>query len=115
MNRKHFDHFHIAGFTFYEGVLAFSQLQIGTELLLKPEPDNRYDENAVAIWYNDHKLGFVPRSSNQAIAAILNAGHLIFEARIQQLKPNAHPEDQVHVVVWVKSKEPEKQKNRGDG
>lgn len=54
MNRKHSDHFHIAGFTFYEGVLAFSQLQAGTELLLKPEPDNRHDENAVAIWHNDH-------------------------------------------------------------
>ena len=107
MKNKHFDHFHIAGFTFYDGVLAFNNLQIGSELLLKPEPDNRYDENAVAIWHGDHKLGFVPRSNNQPIATILNAGHQIFEVRVQQLKPHAHPEDQVHVVVWVRSIEPE--------
>jgi hypothetical protein len=115
MKNKHFDHFHIAGFTFYEGVLAFSNLQIGAQLLLKPEPDNRYDENAIAIWHNEHKLGFVPRSVNKPIAAILNAGHDIFEARVQQLKPESHPEDQVHVVIWVKSSEPDKQKNRGEG
>ncbi len=103
MNLKHFDHFHIAGFTFYEGVLAFNNLQIGTELLLKPEPDNRYDHDAVSIWHNNHKLGFVPRSVNKPIAAILNTGHNIFEVRVQQLKPHSHPEDQVHVVVFVKS------------
>ncbi len=108
MNHKHFDHFHIAGFTFYEGVLAFNDLHIGAELLLKPEPDNRYDENAVAIWHHNHKLGFVPRSHNQPIATILHAGHDIFEVRVQQLKPHTHPEDQVHVVVWVKTSEPQK-------
>ncbi|MBE0638758.1 MAG: hypothetical protein IH598_09580 [Bacteroidales bacterium] len=69
--------------------------------LLKPEPDNPHDENAVAIGHNDHKPGFIPRSSNQPIAAILNAGHPIFEARIRQIKPDAHPENQVHVVVCV--------------
>jgi hypothetical protein len=55
MKNKHFDHFHIAGFTYYDGVLAFNALQIGTQLLLKPEPDNRYDENAVAKYEDGEK------------------------------------------------------------
>lgn len=101
MKRKHFSHFSIAGFTFYEGVLAFKHLEIGTELTIKPEPENRYDENAVAIYYKEHKLGYVPRSQNKAIAAILGAGQNIFEMRVQQLNPETSPEQQVQVVVFV--------------
>jgi len=29
MKRKHFDHFNIAGFTYYEGVSAFNKLKMG--------------------------------------------------------------------------------------
>jgi hypothetical protein len=104
MNRKHFDSFHIAGFTYYEGVLVFDKLKIGTELRLKPEPENRYDANAVAIYFKKRKIGFVPRTCNKPIAAILDAGHKIFELRVQQVKPDAHPENQMHVVLFVKTK-----------
>ena len=104
MERKHFDHFNIAGFTYYEGVLAFKQLEIGTELMMKPEPENRYDENAVAIYFKKHKLGFVPRKSNKALAALLNAGQNIFEMRVHQIAPDAYPEQQVLVTVFVKTK-----------
>lgn len=103
MKLKHFDHFHIAGFTFYEGVLAFDQLKVGTELKLVAEPKNRYDENAVAIYIKKHKLGFVPRSHNLSLAVLLNAGYDIFETRVQQIKADAHPEDQLHTVVFVKA------------
>jgi aromatic ring hydroxylase len=103
MNLKHFEHFNIAGFTYYEGVMAFNKLKIGTELQLKPEPENRYDENAVAIYYGAHKLGFVPRHSNKHIAPFLHAGLDIFDARVQQISADEHPEQQVHVVVFVKT------------
>lgn len=103
MKRAHFDHFPIAGFTYYEGVLAFNDLKIGAELNLVAEPKNRYDENAVAIYYKKHKLGFVPSSHNHALATILKAGINIFETRVQQLKADAHPEQQVHAVVFVKA------------
>lgn len=105
MKRQHFDHFNIAGFSFYEGVLAFKNLKIGTKLKMKPEPENRYDENAIAIYYKKHKLGFVPRRCNKSIAAILGAGQNIFEIRVQQILPEGSPEQQVQVVVFVKKKE----------
>lgn len=114
MERKYFDHFHIAGFTYYEGVMAFNELQVGAQLLLKPEPANRHDEDAVALWYGEHKLGFIPRTSNKPIATILNAGHDIFEVRIQQIKPHAHPENQVQVVLFVKSAGAPSPKSRGE-
>lgn len=114
MKPKYFDHFHIAGFTYYEGVLAFNELQVGAQLLLKPEPDNRHDEDAVALWHGGHKLGFIPRTSNKPVATILKAGHDIFEVRIQRIKPHGHPEEQVQVVLFVKSAGEPTLKNRGE-
>ncbi len=103
MKRKHFDHFHIAGFTYYDGVLVFNKLKIGTELQLKAEPQNRYDEEAVAIYFGESKLGYVPESNNKALSVILNAGQDIFDARVQRVDKKVHPEQQISVVVFVKS------------
>ena len=41
--REHLAHFDIAGFTYYEGVLAFSELKIGVQLQLKLEEENKFD------------------------------------------------------------------------
>jgi len=105
-NLRHFSHFPLAGFTYYEGALVFSKLQIGTELKLVYEPDNRYNLKAVGVFFGEHKLGYVPRSHNDAIAKFLEMSHQPFVCHIQQLDPAAHPEQQVGVVVFVKRIEP---------
>ncbi len=102
MERKHFAHFTIAGFTYYDGCIAFNKLKIGKKLLLKTEPRNKYDDHAVAIYYKDLKLGFIPREYNKHIFAILETGADVFETRIQRLTPDEHPEEQVQVVVYTK-------------
>lgn len=101
MKRRHFDHFNIAGFTYYEGALAFENLKIGTQLILAADPANIYDEHAVAIYYNDLKLGFIPKGKNKPIAELLNAGVDVFDARVQRCSPDSHPENQVQVIVYV--------------
>jgi len=102
MNDGHFADFHIAGFTYYNGVDVFENLKIGKELLLKVEPENRYDPNAVAIYYQEDKIGFVPRSENEAISKFLNLGYTdLFEVKISQIVPEANPEKQVRVVVRI--------------
>jgi len=102
MNDRHFADFHIAGFTYYNGVDVFEDLKIGRELLLKAEPENRYDPEAVAIYYQDDKLGFVPREENKMIRKFLDLGYFdLFEVKISQVSPDAHPEKQVRVVVRI--------------
>ncbi|MDD4234517.1 MAG: HIRAN domain-containing protein [Bacteroidales bacterium] len=105
MKRKYFSHFNIAGFTYYEGAIVFEELQIGTILELKSEPDNKFDDNAVAIYYKDHKLGFIPRSINQPIRTILDTGFDIFEARVQVKRPETYPEKQISVIIYAKYNE----------
>lgn len=101
MERIYFDHFYVAGANYYDLPLVFDQLKIGTPLALTPEPDNRYDEHAVALYFDTHKLGFVPRSDNRALALLLKAGVDVFEVRIQTLDPHAQPAQQVRVVLYI--------------
>jgi len=103
MNDRHFANFHIAGFTYHNGVDVFELLKIGTKLSLKAEPKNRFDPNAVAIYYRENKLGFVPKSENEMLRKFLNLGYSdIFEVKISQVSPDEHPERQIRVVVRIK-------------
>jgi len=102
MERKYFSHFHIAGFTYWDGAVVFNKLKIGKKLTLVHEPDNRYDPKAVAIFYNDHKLGYIPQSCNSQISQLLEMGHNLFETRIQCIDGSQHPERQIGVVVYLK-------------
>lgn len=104
-NRRHFTHFEIAGFTYYDGALVFNQLQIGSALNLVYEPDNKFDPYAVAIYFEGNKLGYVPRGENKPISKLLEMGHNILEAYIQRIDPTDHPESQVGVVIFLKKAE----------
>lgn len=101
--KRHLDNFHIAGFSYWDGSEAFENLRIGTILELVREDDNKFDPYAVAIYYKDFKLGFIPRGSNNEISKYLDMGwDNIFEVRITRITPDAHPESQVEVVVFIK-------------
>jgi hypothetical protein len=103
MNDRHFSNFNLAGFTYYDGIEVFSNLKIGSPLTLKAEPENKYDPSAVAIWYDDKKLGFVPREENELLFKFLELGYTdLFEARINRISPETHPERQIGVIVRIR-------------
>jgi hypothetical protein len=102
---RYFDDFHIAGFTYHDGVDVFSELKIGAELTLAAEPENKYDTYAVAVFYHNHKLGYIPRGKNKYISKFLNFGHTgLFDIKINRVSPEEHPEHQIGVVVKIKDK-----------
>jgi hypothetical protein len=101
----YYSHFNIAGFTYYEGVDAFKDLQIGTELRLLAEPENKFDDAAVAIYHQDKKLGYVPKNKNEYMSKFLNSGHTdLFAVKVNKVSPAEHPEQQIGVVVKIKRK-----------
>lgn len=115
MDNRHFSNFHIAGFTYYNGVDVFAELKIGTELNLKAEPNNRHDENAVAIYYHDTKLGYIPKTLNEAISKLVRCGYAdVFEVKINQVNPETYPEKQVSVLVRVREREGQVPDEQGD-
>lgn len=101
MKREHLANFNIAGFTHYEGVLCFQELQIGTSLNVVLEEDNKFDARAVAIYFGDYKLGFIPRAENRIFHKLLKVGFKNFDMRIQRIDAAEHPENQVQVVVHL--------------
>jgi hypothetical protein len=106
MKRKHLTHFHIAGFTYYEGPIVFSQLRIGTPLRLVAEAENKHDPNAVAIYFEENKIGFIPSEKNELFSIFFEQGYTdLFQVYINRLSPDSHPEQQVGVVVYLKERE----------
>ena len=100
---RHLSHFNIAGFTYWEGCIAFQELKVGSQLRLVREADNKFDPYAVALYFGEHKLGFIPQDENQFISQLLDLGYTaMFDVRVQRLSPDTHPEKQVGVVVFIK-------------
>ena len=67
-----------------EGKLLMSKLIPGVELKLVREPDNAYDRWAVALFYEERKIGYLTRFKNETIARLMDSG-FIFKAVIEGL------------------------------
>ena len=105
MDKIHFCNTHIAGFSYWDGAEVFSELQIGSELVLKREIDNRFDVYAVAIFFKEFKLGYLPREENREISKLLDAGYVdAFVIRINRISCTEHPENQIGIVIHLKHK-----------
>lgn len=50
------------------------QLEAQVKLTLKREPENEYDEFAVALYFANEKTGYIPKTKNEVIARMMDAG-----------------------------------------
>ena len=48
------------------------------KLELKRDIKNEHDKMAVELWYNQNKIGYIPRDKNEVIARMLDAGKSFF-------------------------------------
>ena len=103
--KRHLANFHIAGFGYWDGCEAFEHLKIGTLLELVREEENHFDPYAVAIYYHEYKLGYIPRGDNNEISKYLDMGwNNLYEVRVTRVTPDAPPESQIEVIVYIKRK-----------
>ena len=56
-----------------------------TVLRMVRQPHNEYDENAIAIYYEEHRIGYVPQELNLVISRLMDAGKE-FYARVILVK-----------------------------
>ena len=69
----------IAGTTFLDLEDIEPKLKKHQLLVLKREPKNEYDDNAILILTEDgQKLGFVPKEKNEVLSNLMDAGKLLF-------------------------------------
>jgi hypothetical protein len=74
----------LAGYRYAEAARVWPLLKLGDELELSREPDNPHDANAVRVAWQGHKLGYVPRTENAALAWAMGRGETL-RARISRL------------------------------
>ena len=109
----------VAGIGFHDIDDVWDELYVGAKIALVRERCNKYDRNAVAVALADDYdgdpdgfdfnfiLGYIPRTCNSAIAAILDTGHGdIIEAEISEMNDHAPYPERLHITVFVKAKTP---------
>lgn len=84
--------FHIAGFQYADGALVLGDLKVGDKLTLCAERDNPHDPEAVAIYYDDTKLGYVPGNEVGPLSLMMYYGHEdVLRPAYSRLRPSAAP------------------------
>ncbi|MBK7663293.1 MAG: HIRAN domain-containing protein [Candidatus Methylophosphatis roskildensis] len=90
----------LAGFRYYAGETLWQEMKVGDELALVREPDNAHDANAVRVQWRGHKLGYLPRAENRAVAAEMDRGAPVV-ARIAALLQDRNPWKRLRVDIYV--------------
>ena len=90
-----------AGLSHHEAKGVWDQLKVGDPLTLVRESDNPNDANAVRLDWSGHKLGYIPRTDNEAIARQLDRGNKL-EARISRLGQYRNHRRKLEVEVYLR-------------
>jgi HIRAN domain len=68
----------VAGTSFKKLKDVEPNLNTQVKLELVREPNNEFDSFAIALYFNKTKIGYIPKSSNEVIARLLDAGKPFF-------------------------------------
>lgn len=74
----------VAEFQYHNGEAVWGGMRVGQALTLVREPHNPCDAKAVRVDWLGHKLGYVPRTENHAVAELLDRGEKL-SVRIVEL------------------------------
>jgi hypothetical protein len=90
----------LAGSQYYALADFWTEIKLGDALELIREPDNAHDRNAIRVEWRGHKLGYVPRAQNRAVAAAMDAGDRL-TARVSSVSDNKNPWQRLAFEVFA--------------
>lgn len=67
----------IAGFAHYQGKTCLKDMAVGDNLRFCREPENIHDQRAIVVYWNEIKIGYVPRSHNRALCQLMDASEIV--------------------------------------
>ena len=89
----------VAGFRYYNGPQLLDKMEIGDTIKLVREPNNKYDNKAIALYFQNNKIGFIPQMDNQVICNMMDANLLELQAEISYVNPKKDTWEQVEIIV----------------
>ncbi len=90
----------VAGFRFGKGMDLLENMKEGDMLELVREPNNEFDNCAIALHWNKQKIGYIPRSENEILSKLLDANALELMAEIAILKKDTKPWENVFAAIY---------------
>lgn len=91
----------VAGFRYYKGPALLETMKAGDMLQLVREPKNKYDECAIALHFNNEKIGFIPAAENAMPSRLLDAEVVELMAEITHPETDAATWENVRIAVYV--------------
>ncbi len=92
--------FHVRGFQQYEGPKVLAHIMPQDPVDMVREYQHLLDANAVAVYWEGRKLGYLPIGENVTLAYMADHGMLL-ECRVVQTVPNAPPWEQCYLGVYL--------------
>jgi HIRAN domain len=68
----------VAGTSFRKLDKVEAELLCTVQLEMKREAQNEFDEFAIALFFTDVKVGYIPRDKNEVIARLMDAGKAFY-------------------------------------
>jgi hypothetical protein len=90
----------VAGFRHYDGMYLVDSMKEGDLLELKREPKNEFDFYAIALYFRENKIGFIPKEVNLMLSSLLDSEALSLFAVISHLEKSAKPWENVSVSIY---------------
>lgn len=81
----------IVGMQHCNSEVAVAALQPGAVVTLVREPTNKFDRNAVMVWVDGVHVGYVPKATNRALAAMIDAKGRTWHAPAPALAQDEKP------------------------
>lgn len=89
----------VAGVAYYQLKTIYHHLTPGVKLTLKRELTNEHDKYAVAVYYKNFKIGYLPTVQNADIAQKLDCG-TAFEVKVfTSVKDKYLPTDELYIEI----------------
>jgi hypothetical protein len=68
----------VAGTSFRKLDKVEAELQSTVELQMKREGKNEFDDYAIALYFKETKIGYIPRDKNEVIARLMDSGKAFY-------------------------------------
>lgn len=86
----------VAGWSWHDGFSIINLLKSGKKLRLIREADNKHDHNAVAVYFSNTKVGYIPKKDNNKIAKLMDEGE---SSSMVALISDVYKEDQKQLNI----------------
>jgi len=93
-------HVPLAGFQFYQGDKLWNKLTPTDSVEMIREPSNKFDKNAIMINWQNQQLGYIPRSDNKPLVALMDQGKQL-SAEIVTLSKSTNPWKRIKLAIYV--------------